>query len=50
MDFSLLPSFDKLAKYFTFSVYGGTTTVDGLSYRFFAPVPPSLRADAATAK
>jgi hypothetical protein len=43
MDFSLLPSFDTIAKYFHFSVYGGSANVDGLSYKLFVPVPPGLK-------
>jgi hypothetical protein len=43
-DFSLLPSFDKVAKYFSFAVYGGKATVDGLSFKVFAPAPPAVRA------
>jgi hypothetical protein len=42
MDFSLLPDFDAVAKYFYFSVYGGNVTTDGLSFKFFAPRPPQL--------
>ena len=44
MDFSLLPNFDSIARYFHFAVYGGSTTVDGMGLRFFAPVPPGLKA------
>ena len=43
MDFSLLPNFDSIAKYFYFTVYGGSASVDGLSLKVFAPVPPGLR-------
>jgi hypothetical protein len=43
MDFSLLPSFDSIAKYFHFSVYGGSANVDGLSLKVFAPVPPGIK-------
>src|SRR5262249_23947320 len=43
LDFSLLPAFDKVSKYFTFSVYAGTATADGLSYMMFSPVPPTLK-------
>ncbi len=43
MDFSLLPAFDKVAKYFSFTVYGGSTTVEGLTFKWFAPVPSGLR-------
>lgn len=42
-DFSLLPSFDKLAKYFHFIVYSGSSTAEGLSWKMFAPAPPQLR-------
>jgi hypothetical protein len=42
LDFSLLPDFDKVSKYFYFTVYGGSTTVDGLSFKFFNPRPPQL--------
>jgi hypothetical protein len=43
MDFSLLPPFDKLAKYFHFAVYGGSVTVEGLTYQLFLPTPPGTR-------
>jgi hypothetical protein len=43
MDFSLLPGFDKVAKYFSYTVYAGSANVDGLTYRLFAPVPPQLQ-------
>jgi hypothetical protein len=43
MDFSLLPSFDKLSKYFYLEVYSLSATVDGLSFKLFAPTPPALR-------
>ncbi len=42
-DFSLLPSFDQVAKYFYFSVYGGSAGMDGLSLKVYAPTPPALR-------
>lgn len=42
MDFSLLPDFDRVAKYFYFSVTGGSTTADGLSFKIYAPRPPQL--------
>jgi hypothetical protein len=42
-DFSLLPDFDSISKYFHFSVYGGSASVDGLSVKLFAPVPPRLK-------
>jgi hypothetical protein len=42
LDFSLLPDFDKVSKYFSCTVYGGSTTVDGLSFKFFTPRPPQM--------
>ena len=40
MDFSLLPDFDTVSKYFYFSVTGGSVTADGLAFKVFAPRPP----------
>ncbi len=42
-DISLLPDFDQVAKYFSFSVYGETATADGLVFKGFTPVPPQLK-------
>jgi hypothetical protein len=42
LDFSLLPDYDQVSKYFYFSVYAGNTTADGLSFKAFAPRPPGL--------
>lgn len=47
MDFSLLPPFESIAKYFSFSVYGGSADVDGLTLKMFYPFPPGLKASAA---
>ena len=46
MDYSLLPSFDRVSKYFYFTVYGGSANVDGISFKLFAPAPPALRGSA----
>jgi hypothetical protein len=43
MDFSLLPPFDKISKYFGFSVYTASANSDGLTFKMFAPVPAGLR-------
>lgn len=43
MDFSLLPPFDKISRYFYFSVYSADTAPDGLTIKWFAPTPPGLR-------
>jgi hypothetical protein len=42
-DFSLLPSFDKVAKYFYYAVYAGTANVDGLAFKMYLPTPPALK-------
>jgi len=42
MDFSLLPDFDRVSKYFYFTVTGGDVTAEGLSFKIFAPRPPQL--------
>jgi hypothetical protein len=41
-DFTLLPDYDTVAKYFYFSVFSGSTTADGISFKVFAPRPPQL--------
>jgi len=42
-DFSLLPSFEAVAKYFSFSVYGGSFSSDGFALKVYLPTPPQLR-------
>jgi hypothetical protein len=43
IDTSLLPDYNQISKYFSFSVYTGSTTPDGLSFKAFAPTPPQLK-------
>ena len=43
MDFSLLPAFDQLAKYFHYTVHAGSANVDGITFKFFCPTPPALK-------
>ncbi|MDB6041435.1 MAG: hypothetical protein JWM99_5276 [Verrucomicrobiales bacterium] len=43
IDVSLLPSFDKIAKYFSFSIMSGDTSAEGLTYRGFAPTPGGVK-------
>ncbi len=51
LDISLLPSFDKVARYFYFTVSSAGANVDGLTWKVFAPVPPQLKhPDAAVPK
>ena len=43
VDTSLLPDFNQISKYFSFSVYSGSATADGLSFKAFAPMPAQLK-------
>lgn len=43
MDYSLLPEFSKVAKYFSFTVWAGSANADGLSYKWFSPTPPGVK-------
>lgn len=43
LDFSLLPSYDRLAKYFDLTVFAGQTTGDGYSLKVYTPMPSGLR-------
>jgi hypothetical protein len=43
VDFSLLPPFEQIAKYFYFTVYSGNATPDGIDYKMFSPTPPQLK-------
>lgn len=42
-DYSLIPPFDAIAKYYNFMVYSGSANVDGLTLKVFMPVPPALK-------
>jgi hypothetical protein len=42
VDFSLLPDYDRVSRYFSFSIYSGSATADGLAFKFFAPRPLQL--------
>ncbi len=42
-DFSLLPPFDSISKYFHYSVYGGNFNASGFTMKFFHPTPPQLK-------
>ena len=43
LDFSLLPAFGSVAKYFNFSFYGASASADGLSLKVFVPTPPGVK-------
>ncbi len=47
MDFTLLPTFEKVAPYFSFTVYALSANTDGLTLKLFAPLPPALRSNSA---
>jgi len=42
-DLSLLPSFDKISKYFYLNVWSGSVGSEGLSFKVFSPTPPQLK-------
>jgi hypothetical protein len=42
-DLALLPDFSKVEKYFDISVYALSASADGISLRFYSPVPPGLK-------
>jgi len=43
VDFSLLPSFDAIAKYFYINIASGNVTSDGISFKVFTPTPPQIK-------
>ncbi len=42
-DFSLLPPYDAVSKYFYYTVYAGGFDASGFNLKFFAPTPPQLK-------
>jgi hypothetical protein len=42
LDFSLLPEYDAVAKYFYISTFAGSANADGLTFKVFTPRPPTL--------
>lgn len=42
-DFALLPSYDKIAKFFYYTVQSGSANADGLTFKTFSPTPPGLK-------
>jgi hypothetical protein len=43
VDFSLLPSYDKIAKYFYFTVSSGGVVSEGVALKIFSPNPPGFK-------
>jgi hypothetical protein len=42
-DFSLLPSYESISKYFHYTVYSGSFDASGFTMKFFYPTPPLLK-------
>ncbi|MEO5803956.1 MAG: hypothetical protein ABIR24_10525 [Verrucomicrobiota bacterium] len=42
-DFSLLPPYENISKYFHYSVYSGSFNASGFTMKFFYPTPPLLK-------
>jgi hypothetical protein len=42
-DFSLLPEFDRVSKYFHIAVWSGGVTTDGITFKWFSPMPPGAK-------
>lgn len=43
IDYSALPPFDRIAKYFYYSLLTASSTPEGISFRIAAPTPPGLK-------
>jgi hypothetical protein len=43
MDFTLLPPFERVAPYFSFTVYALSANTDGLTLKLYAPAPAAVR-------
>jgi hypothetical protein len=41
-DFTLLPEYEKVQKYFDISIYSGSANSDGITFKVFSPRPPGL--------
>jgi hypothetical protein len=41
-NFALLPDYDRVSKYFSFTIYGGDATSEGLDLKFFDPRAPGV--------
>lgn len=42
LDFTLLPDYDTVSKYFYISTFAGSANSEGLTFKVFAPRPPTL--------
>jgi hypothetical protein len=41
-DFTLLPDYEPVSKYFSFTVFGGNVSAEGLTFKVYVPRPPQL--------
>ena len=42
-DLKLLPPVESVEKYFHYTVYGGTASTNGITWKMFEPTPPGLK-------
>jgi len=49
LDYSLLPDYDKVSKYFGFGVQAVSANVDGLTFRMYSPTPTPLKKNGGSA-
>ena len=42
-DFSLLPSWDRISRYFSMTVWAGALNSEGMTIKMFTPTPPQLK-------
>ena len=43
VDFSLLPPFEKISKYFHIAVFSGSVKADGFHFKVYNPTPPGMK-------
>ena len=43
VDFSLLPNFDKISKYFNLTLWAGSVNSQGIEFKMFAPNSPQFK-------
>jgi hypothetical protein len=43
VDFSLLPSWDRISKYFSITVWAGNVSADGVTFKVYSPTPPAMK-------
>ncbi len=43
LDFALLPDYEKVSKYFGFSVWSANSSVNGITFKYYSPTPAQLK-------